>query len=191
MEKFTTLSDEEEREIWRLYRFYGREADRCEKAKAYLAGCVMLGSALEALLMLMVNVYDEEALATGRIPTKRKKPKPLLNWDLGELLRVAKVVGWLPAGLELDEEWNSRKAKVGDHAEVVRIVRNLAHPGRYRKEHFRGRITKKYLEHQFEVVEACREWLTDHNAKSLLAHMREEEKKAAREKRENEAQRQP
>jgi hypothetical protein len=41
------------------------------------------------------------------------------------------------------------------------------------------------------VVEACREWLTDHNAKSLLAHMREEEKKAAREKRENEAQRQP
>lgn len=152
---------------------------RCEKAKAYLAGCVMLGSALEALLILMVNVYHEAAMATGRVPTKGKKPKPLLDWDLAELLKVAKATGWLPAGLELDEDWNSRKAKVGDHAEVVRMVRNLPHPGRYRKEHFRGRITRKYLGHQFEVVDACREWLADHNAKSILARMREEEENAA------------
>ena len=41
-------TEEEEREFWRLYRFYWREAERCEEAKAYLAGCVMLGSALEA-----------------------------------------------------------------------------------------------------------------------------------------------
>jgi hypothetical protein len=178
VQRFRTLSDEEEREGWRLYRLYWREAERCEKAKAYLAGCVMLGSALETLLLLMVNVYHEEAAATGQVPTKGKKvkkPKALLDWDLGELLRVAKAAKWLPAGLELGAEWNSRKAEVGDHAEVVRMVRNLVHPGRYRKEHFRGRITKKYLEHQFEVVEACREWLADHNAKSLLAHMREEE----------------
>ena len=175
MAVFKMLSEEEEREFWRLYRLYWREAERCQEAKAYLAGCIVLGSALEALLILMVNVYDEEAEATGRIPTKDKKPKPLLDWDLADLLRVAKAANWLPAGLSLDEDWNSRRAKVGDYAEVVRIVRNLVHAGRYRKEHFRRRITRRYLEQQFEVVESCRGWLADHNAKSLLAHMREEE----------------
>lgn len=91
--KLATLTEEEEREFWRLYRFYWREAERCEEAKAYLAGCVMLGSALEALLILMVDVYDEQAAATGKVPIRRKTPKPLLDWDLGELLRVGHAVG--------------------------------------------------------------------------------------------------
>ena len=128
--KLTTLTEEEAREFWRLYRLYWREAERCEEAKAYLAGCVMLGSALEALLILMVDVYDEQAAATGRVPMKGKKPKPLLDWDLGKLLRVAKAAGWLPAKLDPDkDDWDGRKAKVGDYAEVARVVRNLAHPG--------------------------------------------------------------
>jgi hypothetical protein len=119
--------------------------------------------------------YDEEATATGRIPTKRKKPKPLLDWDLGELLKVTKAAGWLPAALDPDkDDWDGRRAKAGDYAEVVRMIRNLAHPGRYRKEHFRGKVTAKYLKRQFEMVEVCRSWLADHNAKALLAHMREE-----------------
>ena len=174
--KLTTLTEEEAREFWRLYRLYWREAERCEEAKAYLAGCVMLGSALEALLILMVDVYDEQAAATGRVPMKGKKPKPLLDWDLGKLLRVAKAAGWLPAKLDPDkDDWDGRKAKVGDYAEVARVVRNLAHPGRYRKEHFRRRITAKYLQLQFEVVDACRGRLAYHNNESLLAHMRKEE----------------
>ena len=187
MEKFRTLSDEEEQEFWRLYRLYGSEAQRCEKARAYLAGCVMLGSALEALLILMVNVYDEEAAATGIVPMKGKNiktPKPLLDWDLAELLRVAKAAKWLPAGLDPNDEWNSRKAKIGDYAEAARMIRNLVHAGRYRKEHFRGRVTKKHLERQFEIVEVCREWLADHNAKSLLAHLKGDEE-ATRREREN------
>ena len=70
---------------------------------------------------------------------------------------------------------SEEEEREGDYAEVVRMVRNLVHAGKYRKEHFRKRVTKKYLEQQFEVVEACREWLSDHNAKSLLAQMKEEE----------------
>ncbi len=61
---FTMLTDEEEKELNRLSRFYWREAMRCQKAKAYLAGCVMLGSALETLLILMVNVFSDEAEQT-------------------------------------------------------------------------------------------------------------------------------
>ena len=44
---FTTLTDEQEKELWRPNKFYFQEAKRCESAKPYLAGCVMLGSALE------------------------------------------------------------------------------------------------------------------------------------------------
>ena len=47
--------------------------------------------------VLRINVYDNEAMETGKLPIKRKKPKPLLDWDLGELLRVVKAAGWLPA----------------------------------------------------------------------------------------------
>lgn len=70
MNLFTTLTEDETREFWRLYRFYWREAKRCKKAKAYLAGCVMMGSALESLLMLMVDVYPGEPPRRARFRRK-------------------------------------------------------------------------------------------------------------------------
>ena len=69
---FTTLSDEEEKELYRLQRFYWHEALRCEESKAYLAGFVMLGSALETLLILMVNCYPDEAQQAWQAQMKRK-----------------------------------------------------------------------------------------------------------------------
>jgi hypothetical protein len=171
--EFTTLTDEEEQELYRLSSFYWKEAGRCEGAKAYLAGCIMLGSALETLLILMVNCYAEEAANTKRLPTSRGKVKPLLDWNLGELLSVAKAANWLPAGLALGNDWDSKKAQVGDYAEVVRMVRNLAHPGRYRKDHMEKKVTRKYLQRQFEVVLLCRDWLVERNNKALLEHMNE------------------
>lgn len=171
---FTTLTNEEEKELHRLSQFYWREALRCEAAKAHLAGCVMLGSALEALLILMVNIYSDEAERTSQLPMKNGKPKPLLRWDLGELLKVAKAANWLPSTLDLNEEWNNKKAQIGDYAEVVRMMRNLAHPARYAKDNFRKRVTSKYLQRQFEVVLLCRDWLAERNNKSLREHMKAE-----------------
>ena len=97
---FTILSNEEEKELWRLSRFYWQEALRFERAKAYLAGCIMLGSAFENLLILMINVFSDEADQTGKVPTKKSKPKPLLTWTFVELLRVAKAAKWLPAAFK-------------------------------------------------------------------------------------------
>jgi len=134
----------------------------------------MLGSALETLLILIINVFSDEAEATGKLPLTKGKPKPLLDWGLAELLRVAKAANWLPSALDLNDDWNNRKAQIGDYAEVVRMVINLAHPARYRKDHFGGRITPKYLTRQFEVVGLCRDWLVEHNNKSLLEHMKAE-----------------
>jgi hypothetical protein len=171
---FNTLTDEEEKELYRLQRFYWREARRCEESKAYLAGCVMLGSALEALLILMVNVYPDEAEKTGQAPMAKGNPKALLDWKLVDLLRVAKAATWLPAGLALTDEWNFRKARIGDHAEMVRIVRNLAHPARYLEDHRRRIVTAKYLRRQFEVVLLCRDRLLERNNSFLLEHMKDE-----------------
>jgi hypothetical protein len=133
---FTTLTDAEEKELYRLQRFYWQEALRCEEAKAYLAGCVMLGTALETLLILMVNCYSDKAARTGKVPMKKGNPKPLLDWKYIELLRVVKAANWLPSKLDVDnDDWNSRRALVGDYAEVVRLVRNLLHPAPYVEEH--------------------------------------------------------
>ena len=171
----TKLTEEEEKELWRLNRFYFEEAKRCEVGKAYLAGCIMLGSALETLLTLMVNVHSDDAENTGKLPMKKGQPKPLLDWKFVDLLRVAKAANWLPSALDLDnDEWTSRKARIGDYAEVVRMMRNLAHPARYLKDHYRKRVTNKYLQRQFEVVLLCRDWLQARNNKALLEHMKAE-----------------
>ena len=80
----------------------------------------MLGSALETLLILMANVYSDEVDQTGKVPTVRGKPKPLLDWQFVELLRVAKAAQWLPSALNLEDRWSNRKARIGDYASVCR-----------------------------------------------------------------------
>ncbi|MGH7113937.1 MAG: hypothetical protein ACREE9_05530, partial [Stellaceae bacterium] len=90
------------------------------------------------------------------------------------LLRVAKAAQWLPSTIDLNDEWSSRKARIGDYAEVVRMVRNLAHPARYATDHYHSRVTQKYLQRQFEVVLLCRDWLAARNNKSLIEHMKAE-----------------
>ena len=90
------------------------------------------------------------------------------------VIKVAKAAGWLPHAFGLSDNWNGRKAKIGDYAEVSLDVRNLAHPGWYVRDHARSRVTAKYLKRQFEIVFSRRDWLTERNNKSLREHMRQE-----------------
>jgi hypothetical protein len=54
------------------------------------------------------------------------------------------------------------------------MVRNLAHPARYIKDHYGKRVTNKYLQRQFEVVLLCRDWLSHHNNTALVQHLKAE-----------------
>ncbi len=100
---FATLDDELFNELLRLSRLYHREAKKCEAGKAYLAGCVMLGASLEAAVIGMVHCFPEEVAGCDAAPRKKGQLKPLLKWNLGQLVRVARELGWLPAGLRLEE----------------------------------------------------------------------------------------
>jgi hypothetical protein len=158
MSKFE-LTEEQYDEVLRLSRAYYREARKCMDSKAYLAGCIMMGAALEASLLAFANCYSSEALRSSNAPTKRGNIKPLAEWRLQELLAVAKDQGWLQSSLSLDEEWNGKKAQIGDWAEVLRQIRNLIHPVRHMLDFSRKRITKKYLETAFEIFEVATDYL--------------------------------
>ena len=163
----SNLTDDQVAELWRLFRHYMREATRCEESRAWLAGCVMLGSALETLLLLMIDAHSEEALGTGKAPTKKGYVKPLLTWRLTELVRVARAANWLPYGLEPGEDWSHRRAKIGDYAMIANEIRNLVHAARYLEDYAGKRITAARFRFQFDIVEHCRRWLLSANNQRL------------------------
>ncbi len=146
-------------EVLRLARQYHREAQKCEDAKAYLAGCVMVGAAFEAMLLAFMSCYSRQASKSSAAPRKGNSVKPLIRWSLAELLAVAKERNWLPAGLSPNDDWDQAKAKIGDYGELIREFRNLAHPARYAIDRPRSRITKKYLEAVFEILEVAHDYL--------------------------------
>ena len=171
------LTDDEEKELLRLHRFYEQEVKRCKAGKAYLAGCVMAGASLESALLLMVNIYQDEAAATKKCSTQKKKVMPLLKWKLFELLRVAKTAGWLPYGLEYGvDDWDHKRAKAGDYAEVARELRNLAHPSVYLESLFRTRMTRKYLQFATDCVGAAVDALFERVEMGLAEAMEAEER---------------
>jgi hypothetical protein len=163
------LTEEQEAELRRLLGVYKRETERCRKAKACLAGCVISGAELETALLMMVNAFPDEATATGKVPRRNKAVKPLLQWNLAELRQVARAAGWLPSALEYGkDDWNAKIAEIGDYAELVRELRNFAHPARYLEDHYRKRITQKHLEYVIEIINDVADWLYARIARSLM-----------------------
>ena len=132
------------------------------------------------MLLLMVSIFPDDAAATGQLPLKNKVTKRLTDWNLAELLKVAKAAGWLPSGLEYGkDDWDRKKAKVGDWAEVARETRNLAHPARYLEDHYRQRITKRHLEAISDTIKAVADWLVHNIHKSILERLEAESDRSA------------
>jgi hypothetical protein len=167
------LSDEDAAHIAKLGRMYRREAQKCLNAKSYLAACAMLGAALEAALILMCDVYFEE-IPKDLMPMAKNRQKPILKWSLDQLVRVARKVRWLPAGLDLESEWSNRRAKIGDYAIVLKDYRNLVHPNRYTSDFKNRRVTRRRAELCYEVLDACIDHLLNRNDAALRKAMEKE-----------------
>ena len=141
---------QESKELWRLVDLYRAEAERCQQIGAYLAGCVMLGSALEAGLLLMAECHVNNVQASARLPrTGRGAPKPPRKWTLGELLDVGRDMTWLPAG----------PGRLGDYAWAVQKTRNLIHAGKYVAEYAGVDVGEEDYERAYTVVQAAFDWL--------------------------------
>jgi hypothetical protein len=154
------LADAHHDELHRLLRLYHSEARRCRDAKACLAGCVMAGAVLETSLVLIVSLFQDDVRTVADLSTKHGGIKPLMEWWFRDLLDVAKANGWLPAGLDYGvDDWSDEKAKAGDYAEVVREMRDLAHPARYLQDFYRRRVTRDRFELVLESVELANGWL--------------------------------
>src|SRR5262249_31375310 len=167
------LSDEQYQKLIELCRLYHREAEKCRDAKSYLAGCVMIGAALEAALIAMCHIYDDEIPAVLIPQWKNGQPKPLLQWSFSQLLQVARECDWLPASLALHGEWDQKKAYIGDYAVVVKDMRNLVHASRYLTDFARSRMTKRRLEMCFEILEVAYDHLQAKVLSSLKATIAE------------------
>lgn len=167
------MNEEHFDKLQRLTNFYYAEAIRCQKAKAFFAGCVMLGAVLESALLLMVECYPDEVRAYMEA-NRKGVPGRLSDWALVELLHVAKALKWLPASLAREEEFDSKRAQVGDYAEVVREIRNLIHPGRWAVEYPETRIRSQHLDTSFQILQATYEWLHAKLVESLQNAMQDD-----------------
>jgi aminoglycoside phosphotransferase family enzyme len=52
---------------------YHREAEKCASVRAYYAACIMIGTAFEAMLLQMCDLFEDEvAEAAMKLPRDRK-----------------------------------------------------------------------------------------------------------------------
>ena len=168
------LNEDELQELLRLSGVYRREARKCMQAKSYLAGCIMIGAALETDIMAMCHCYVDE-IPSKLISKKKGRAKPLLDWSLFQLITIARECEWIPSGLSLDDDWDSRKADVGDYSEVLRQIRNLVHPSCFVKDLPKSRMTKQRMQMCFDVLEAASSSFLDKIHTSLKAAVGKEQ----------------
>ena len=115
-----------------LWTFYGEEAERCKSAGAWFAACVMLGARREATLLGCVLLFPEELRQSRRAIhlLGGMRPKLVQRWGLGDLLKVTKEVGWLPATFPaLPPTWDG--VQLGDWASLLQMARNFQHPANF------------------------------------------------------------
>jgi hypothetical protein len=118
----TAYVDEETRQrLIKLTEETHEEAISCAEAGAYLAACVMIGSAVEGALLTTVATLSEELRKSGQLPDGDP-----LRWSLGVLIKIATQAGVLPT--------STLGVEVGDAVDVVKWLRNLVHPGAFVRE---------------------------------------------------------
>ena len=136
-------------------KMYQRQAHLCVTTNAHLAGCVMLGATVEAILTAIACIFFGEAIHTGKAPKHSKgklkgETRELLEWSFFDLLDVAKAAKWLPEELKPEPSLDPRTTKTPVRIDTIREVRNLVHPARYLKD----RKGKEYTLEELRVLYA-------------------------------------
>jgi hypothetical protein len=130
---------------------YGLEAERCANVGAHLASCTMLAATVEGQLVICVCSFPEEAeralkrlQETNQI-NRELKLNSVLEWDLRQLLKIAREAQWLPSQIK---RFPFPSVDTSDvlSPDRIRELRNLVHPGRLVRERHGQTITKEELD---------------------------------------------
>lgn len=98
------------------------EANKTFQAGAYLSTIILLGSILEALLLDKCQQNQAEACKANSAPKdNQKKPVPLHQWKLADLINVAHECKWLTKDVK-------------GYSDTLRSYRNLVHPNEQKKQ---------------------------------------------------------
>jgi hypothetical protein len=162
-------------ELVDLINVLDRESERCAKARAYYAACVLQGAVLEALLIAMCDCYIDDVRAWRLKTSPRVRPRgPLLKWDLDTLIRVALALEWLPV-----RRGPRARRQVGDWLAVVKELRNLIHPGRHMRDYPTLRLRKAHYSDAYAIVRAATSHLDAKVNADLSAEIDRQEKRRA------------
>ena len=108
------------------------EAFRAASAKVYTAGIILIGAALEGLLLIRCLRSKQTAIRTaGKLP-KRQRPSHLADpskWKFDALINICLSAGWLPC---ISTEY--AQYAPATLADILREMRNRVHPGRCMRE---------------------------------------------------------
>ena len=92
------------------------EINRCLETDAHLAGIILMGGVIEAVILSIVKRHAQKARKCKSAPLdKIGKIKKIRDWTLNELIDVAYDCGWI----------HQDAAKFGH---LLRKYRNLVHP---------------------------------------------------------------
>jgi hypothetical protein len=88
--------------LYDLATFCELEMVRCSESKSYFAGCLMGAAMIEALLMLLCLMFQDDVVLTRQYfhSTQKKKDRNykevVEGWTLQQLIAVSEQLGWIP-----------------------------------------------------------------------------------------------
>lgn len=109
---------------------YENEARSSASVRAYTASVILLGAAVEGLLLLRCLRSKRKAVSVASKLPKKIRPSALddfLRWNFDHLIEVCLAAGWLPIVPEIE-------VRPDRLAHLLRGMRNYVHPGRVAKE---------------------------------------------------------
>jgi len=150
-----------DRDLQKLMLFYKAQADRCGKTKAFFAGCLCLGSALEAGLLAMAGCFEEEVREAQTF--RKASKKDLRKWNLDDLLMLASELKWIPSQIakfretarayDVHPDEALKKGDLAYFARMVKDIRNTIHPGNYLRKWRGTYLGKRYYEFCYTIAE--------------------------------------
>jgi hypothetical protein len=138
--KFTRLNE--------LIGQFDVESERCAKAKAYYAACVLQAAAFEGLLLAMCDgLLDEVEIYVQKLPSHERPKGRMEKWSLAQFIKIACGLKWLPSRRHI-----KGRRKIGDHVELVKELRNVIHPGKHIRDYPNVHLREGHYSDSYTIV---------------------------------------